>query len=309
MKRTLLIASFFLAIAGAARAQAQDTAWKARDEKPRPLKLEHAEPLYIDLIRDLGAHRGEREWNVGWALVDRGQYASHEFLVEYEWAVLDRWGLEIEVPLTFHSLFHQREQSGNGPPARPSHRVESLKLATQYTFLVSGKWQTSMALGGIVELEWVDLDKLRHDKLFQGILYNPFFIAAKRWGPRWHTLVYTGPRITRHFGYRGHDFSYELNFNLHCSLFPDARHFVGVEWNALWDEGRLGLVARPQMRLEFSEQLMLGLAPGIPLTWRQGEERLSFFMRLIYEPSHHSSKPKRGRATPHPDHKPAFARR
>ena len=28
-------------------------------------KVLHAEPLFIDLIRDLGARKGEREWNIG----------------------------------------------------------------------------------------------------------------------------------------------------------------------------------------------------------------------------------------------------
>ena len=33
------------------------------EEKKAPLKLHHAEPLYIDLKRDLGARKGESEWN------------------------------------------------------------------------------------------------------------------------------------------------------------------------------------------------------------------------------------------------------
>ena len=31
----------------------------------KPAKISHAEPLYLDLVRDLGARKGEREWNVG----------------------------------------------------------------------------------------------------------------------------------------------------------------------------------------------------------------------------------------------------
>ncbi|GCC52860.1 hypothetical protein SanaruYs_30990 [Chryseotalea sanaruensis] len=34
-------------------------------------KIDHAEPLYIDLIRDLGARKGEREWNVGLGMTDK----------------------------------------------------------------------------------------------------------------------------------------------------------------------------------------------------------------------------------------------
>ncbi|HAI17051.1 MAG TPA: phosphoribosylformylglycinamidine synthase, partial [Xanthomarina gelatinilytica] len=35
------------------------------EESKEPLKILHAEPLYIDLIRDLGARKGEKEWNIG----------------------------------------------------------------------------------------------------------------------------------------------------------------------------------------------------------------------------------------------------
>lgn len=34
------------------------------EEVKGPEKVLHAEPLFIDLIRDLGARKGEREWNV-----------------------------------------------------------------------------------------------------------------------------------------------------------------------------------------------------------------------------------------------------
>lgn len=47
-----------------------------------PLKIEHAEPLYIDLIRDLGARRGEKEWNVGMGLTDKLNVDEYELLVE-----------------------------------------------------------------------------------------------------------------------------------------------------------------------------------------------------------------------------------
>ena len=44
---------------------------KKKNRKKKPLKIEHAEPLFIDLIRDLGARKGEREWNVGMGMFDR----------------------------------------------------------------------------------------------------------------------------------------------------------------------------------------------------------------------------------------------
>jgi len=40
-------------------------------------KVLHAEPLFIDLIRDLGARKGEREWNVGFGFQDETKYDSY----------------------------------------------------------------------------------------------------------------------------------------------------------------------------------------------------------------------------------------
>ena len=92
----------------------------------KPLKLEHAEPLYIDLMRDLGAHKGEKEWNIGAGMTDNLAYDRYEFLVEYEWAPIDRLGLEVEVPVT---VFTQNSRDRRPDIYRPSDRIESLKLA------------------------------------------------------------------------------------------------------------------------------------------------------------------------------------
>ena len=70
------------------------------DEEGKPLKLHHAEPLYIDLMRDLGARKGEREWNVAMGVTENNGYYEFYPLVEYEWAVVDRLSLEVEVPFS-----------------------------------------------------------------------------------------------------------------------------------------------------------------------------------------------------------------
>lgn len=70
------------------------------EDHKEPAKVLHAEPLYIDLIRDLGARKGEKEWNIGLGLTDNQRFDSYEALVEYEWAPIDRFGLEVELPFT-----------------------------------------------------------------------------------------------------------------------------------------------------------------------------------------------------------------
>ncbi len=47
-------------------------------------KVLHAEPLFIDLIRDLGARKGEHEWNVGLGMTDQKTFDNYTALVEYE---------------------------------------------------------------------------------------------------------------------------------------------------------------------------------------------------------------------------------
>jgi hypothetical protein len=242
-------------------------------EKPKVL---HAEPLYIDLIRDLGARKGEKEWNVGVGMSDKRSFDEYEALIEYEWAVIDRLGLEVEIPVTIYS----RQNGAARDITKPSNRIESLKLAAQWSFLVSEKAKSTLALGYIHEFELVDLDKMGQGEFFKGNLFNPFLIAAKRWGRNYHTLIYTGPRIVKEFGSTA-QMAYEINTNFHYMI-SGTRNFVGMEINQEIADGRLFSVLRPQMRVGLAENLLVGIVTGIPLNREQ--QGLSSFLRIIYEP-------------------------
>ncbi|HSI78824.1 MAG TPA: HAEPLYID family protein, partial [Lunatimonas sp.] len=176
-------------------------------------KVLHAEPLYIDLIRDLGARKGEKEWNYGFGMKTDQNFDEYEALVEYEWAPIDRLGLEIELPLTFYG-----PSSADPTEKRQSSRLESIKVAAQWSFFVSEKLNTSMALGYIHEFELVDLNMMRSDDLFKGNSYNPFFVLAKRWGLNYHTLIYTGPRLIKEFDSPNWEHVYEINTNFHYMI-------------------------------------------------------------------------------------------
>ncbi|PSL07890.1 HAEPLYID family protein [Cecembia rubra] len=243
------------------------------NQKPKVL---HAEPLYIDLIRDLGARKGEKEWNLGFGMFDKRDFDKYEALVEYEWAPIDRLGFEIEVPITLYSA------RGSLPSdlEKPSNRVESLKLATQWSFLVSEKAKTTLALGYIHEFEFVDLNKFGQGDLFKGNIFNPFLVAAKRWGMNYHTLVYTGPRIEKEFNQRS-SFIYDINTNFHYMI-TGTRNFIGLEINKELHQGKLETVLRPQMRVGLAENLMIGIVTGIPIN--RERESISSFVRIIYEP-------------------------
>ncbi|MBL7980805.1 MAG: phosphoribosylformylglycinamidine synthase [Flavobacteriales bacterium] len=246
-----------------------------------PAKLLHAEPLYIDLIRDLGARRGEKEWNLGFGLTDNLGYDTYQFLVEYEWAPIDRLGLEVEVPVTIFA--NQRDAR---EVVRPNDRVESLKTAIQWTFLVSEKAKTSLAIGYINEMLFPDLGS--SDPMVTGNIFNPFLVAAKRWGDNFHTLLYTGPHLEYALS-NGHlHHRYDANTSFHYMI-PNTRNFVGVEMNASITASDFDMTMRPQMRLGIAENFLVGIVTGIPLD--RENERFSMFTRLIWEPKHHKKHP------------------
>ncbi|WP_116127188.1 HAEPLYID family protein [Lewinella sp. IMCC34183] len=244
-------------------------------EQDLPPKVLHAEPLYIDLIRDLGARQGEREWNLGFGLTDNQDFDAYEALVEYEWAPINRLGLEVELPFTFYSPVN-----GTEGELVPANRLQSLKVAAQWSFFVNERMATSAAIGYINEFELGDFSQFGRP-LITGNVYNPFLIVAKRWGSNWHTLVYTGPQVSHHYTTDAWHTVYEINSNLHYMI-PGTRNFIGVEFNKVLDHGDFDMTIRPQMRVGVTENLMVGIVAGIPVS--RENERFSSFLRLIYEP-------------------------
>ena len=246
---------------------------ETENEENLPDKVTHAEPLYIDLIRDLGARKGEREWNVGLGLTDRSDFDEYIMLVEYEWAPIDRLGLEVELPFSFYSP--------NQGSYAPANNLNSIKMAAQYSFCVSKKHEMSMAFGYIQEFTLTDFENYGDGKLFTGNVYNPFFIAAKRLGANFHSLLYTGPVFEHHFETNAIETHWQINSNVHYMI-PGSRNFIGVEFNKEVHEHDFEMTIRPQMRVEVTDQLLIGIVTGIPIS--KENERFSSFLRLIYEP-------------------------
>jgi hypothetical protein len=243
-------------------------------------KVLHAEPLFIDLIRDLGARKGEREWNVAVGMTDRRTFDSYTALVEYEFAPVDRLGLEIELPFTFYYPLDTAISSRRDVPAS---KLNSLKLAAQYSFFVSEKLKTSLAFGYIHEFELTSFNKYGQERLYKGNIYNPFIVAAKRWGDNFHTLLYAGPLIEQLYQDRRRTTTWQANTNFHY-LVPGTRNFVGLEINKEVQKRNFDMVVRPQMRVGLADNLLVGIVTGIPI--RRESQRFSTFLRLIYEPKH-----------------------
>lgn len=241
-------------------------------------KVLHAEPLYIDLIRDLGARKGEREWNVGLEMKDNEKFDTYGMLVEYEFAPMNRLGFEVELPFTFYGANSGRSPGGELPGAG----LNAVKLATQYTFLVSDKLNTSLAIGYIHEFEMAPFKAYGKGNLYKGNVYSPFFVGARRWGANFHTLIYTGPVIEKTRDAVPAQVQWQWNTSMHYMI-PGTRNFIGIEFNKTFAD-QFQMVLRPQMRVGLADNLMIGIVSGIPI--RRSNERLSSFIRLIYEPGH-----------------------
>ncbi|QOI97440.1 MAG: phosphoribosylformylglycinamidine synthase [Flammeovirgaceae bacterium] len=251
------------------------------ESKGRKPKVLHAEPLYVDLIRDLGAHRGEKEWNIGFGIRDNVQFDTYQALIEYEFAPVDRFGLEIELPISIVAPLNGAE-SDSVPPSR----LESLKLATQWTFLVSDEHNLSLALGYIHEFEFSSFRNFGNP-LFTGNIFNPFFIAAKRFGNNYHALIYTGPKFEQDFKTNQWRSHHEINTSFHYMI-TGTRNFIGVEFNKQLYKSVFDMVIRPQIRLGIADNFLMGIVTGVPVN--RENQRFSFFMRIIWEPGHKIQK-------------------
>ncbi|WP_421811923.1 HAEPLYID family protein [Flagellimonas sp.] len=247
------------------------------EDHKEPDKVLHAEPLYIDLIRDLGARKGEKEWNVGLGLTDNLKFDSYEALIEYEWAPIDRLGLEVELPFTFYSPVN-----GTANDSIPSNQLNSIKIAAQWSFFVNEPMATSMALGYINEFELSDFRNFGKP-FIKGNVYNPFLVVAKRWGNNFHSLIYTGPLIEQNFSSNKFHATYDINTSFHYMI-SGTRNFIGVEFNKTIDNGDFDMTMRPQMRLGIADNLLIGIVAGVPVS--RENQRLSSFVRLIWEPGH-----------------------
>lgn len=240
-------------------------------------KVRHAEPLYMDLIRDLGARRGERELNVGGSIQKNNQYVSYAGFVEYEFALFNRLGVEVEIPFQF---YQSPSMENLNMEAVPKNRMEGLKLSTQYTFLVSPQNQLSMAVGYTNEFIFHSFKTLYNEnKLAKGNLYSPFFVAAKKWGNNLHTMIIAGPMYEQLFSSNTQSFGYQL----HASIFHMflKKNFAGIELNHVYINDAYSTVLHPEVKYKISSSAAVGIVTAIPIN--QAYEP-SLFFRFIYEP-------------------------
>jgi hypothetical protein len=241
----------------------------------KPAKISHAEPLYLDLVRDLGARKGEREWNVGTEFSRHTGGTSWHPFVEYEFAPVNRLGLEVEVPFLLTVPATGQESS-----TATTFRLHSIKTSVQWTYAVISPWQTSLAVGYTNELIVNSGDMHAGKAVFTSEEGHPFLVAAKKWGRHWNSLVYAalGGQMPMHGAIRSD--GYELNLALHYVM-PRYKAFVGVELYQYQNGPQREQTVRPQVRIALKNNLLIGLVGSVPLN---GTGTASSFLRLIYEP-------------------------
>jgi len=239
-----------------------------------PEKVSHAEPLYYDLVRDLGARKGEKEFNAGIDFSKHRNYNEHAFLVEYEFAPINRIGFEVEADLSFFDrTFAEAEIPGS--------KLESLRFSSQYSFFVSTRLKTTLAVGYTQIITFNEFRNISKNSFIKGTVYNPFFVAAKRWDSNVNTLLYTYPLFKHDFTTNKLEVEWQINSSLIFTI-PGTKHFAGVELNKEFDHGKFEMTIRPQAKFKLDKHTAIGFVAGIPT--KKTDESFSSFLRIIYEP-------------------------
>ena len=236
-----------------------------------PVKVHHAEPLYMDLVRDLGARKGEKEINVAGDFLSLNGHKEYVYLAEYEFAPINRLGLEIETDFSFYK--------GDNPEVIKGGKFDALRLSAQYSFYVSKEQATTLAVVYTQLFEFNEFNKMKNDHFLTGLAYNPSFIAAKNFKDRYHLLLYTGPVFEKLLKENDTSFKWSINTSFHYTL-PNSGHFIGVEVNQMASKNKLETTVRPQVKIQLNEEFAVGLVTGFPI--HNKEESFSSFFRLIY---------------------------
>lgn len=186
------------------------------------------EPMLFDLVRGLGAHRGEVETNVLMSVFPKREgWGETLWAPEVEWALLDDFALELELPMVDRELV-------------------AVKMAAQYT-LPSSSERFAHGLQGIVEGE------LHQPGAHTSLLY----LSGLRL-KRWSLFAMTGWRGAFTEGTTHH----EALFN--PSVFVDVHETVtlGLENNIALGEV-LDYRLLPQVHWQISQHVRLQTGPGL----------------------------------------------
>lgn len=190
------------------------------------------EPMAFDLVRGLGATKGEFEGNV---LIMSGLRRDVDWAPEIEWAFANRFALEFEIPMA-------------------NTRVKALKMAVQGTMRESRKifihgWQT---IG----------EYLIDDRMFE---FTALYLAGVRIRKRPSLFLMVGPRS----GFARSGLHAQLVVN--PSLFIDVAETVtlGLENNVTLDGRQTSLRSLMQVHAQLNRHLRFQIGGGLEVASNQ----------------------------------------
>ncbi len=196
------------------------------------------EPMVVDLVRGLGARRGELEintlavtrrttqgWQLGWA-------------PEVEWALRDGLALELELPFV-------------------NQHLEAVKVAGQYTL---GSLAQNRGIHGVqVIFEWGLADDSLRTTLF--------YILGWRFSPRWSAQLMTGASAFVEPATPTTTFRVQAHPTVFYEVHP--RFMPALELAALWDPNGFSADVIPQVRWRPSDHWTIQLGGGLGLAQRR----------------------------------------
>ena len=194
------------------------------------------EPMIFDLVRPLGARKGELETNV-LALGPTGPDNELAWAPELEYALLDGFALEFELPFYGSTL-------------------EAYKFAAQYTL---GDPAAEHFLHGLQLIA----ENFRDPELWElSFLYVPGY----RFDRTWSALALVGIRIPL-------DDAHDNELLVNLTPFADVGPYtsLGLEFDFEWDlEEDAHLIVMPQLHQELGRHFMLQLGLGLETSSEHG---------------------------------------
>lgn len=205
------------------------------------------EPLSFDLVRGLGAHKGELEANV---LVEFPVGSEVEWAPEVEWAFADGAAIEFELPIR-------------------GAQLEALKFASQITLPRRRRG----------DLDFIDgMQMIVEAPLAEPALeLTALYLYGYRFSPKLSILGMAGVRTQLNL-----DDPIEGVHNLSVFVDAEERVSVGLETNLALSREHADLLVLPQLHLKVGRRLSLQVGAG--LIWSSDRGLTAMFaMRPILE--------------------------
>ncbi len=218
--------------------------------KPKPAYPFLPEPMVYDLVRPLGARKGETEVNSLFQMPMAGKNRRLQWAPELEWAFADGYSFEFELPME-------------------NERLVAYKFAFQGTI---GETTPRRFMQGWHTYGVYD----RHERTFS---VDMLYLAGYYLTPRWSLFTMTGARLPE--ANRGGGRPVGL-FNPTVYYRSSPRLLLGVEANMEFDDHKVGYVLlMPQAQIQLNNDYNLQLGAGASRAGRGEGFRGALAMRFV----------------------------